>query len=155
MLEPEKVYINYTHKDEQGTVFFEDVAIVQLLEDGVLFASSHKYGVSESKNSQKGDTIKVLGETITLFVVCSDIFAWGCADAEDLPMEKVESLYALCLKYPNWGSAIWCCLQRNEKPQSPVAKKMKEENCWPEELDKLNQNRYDNYLKDQNEAKNQ
>ncbi len=110
--------------------FDEEVALAQLLLEGVLFLSY----ASE--------------KTVSLAVNCNDIFTWGCADAEDLPLNQVEPLYEMVLKHPKWGSSIWCCLQRNEQPQAPVARAMKEAGEWDEIMEKLPENGYDKFCKE-------
>ena len=133
-LQPDKVYID-------GDYFDPETAISQLVYEGVLFANYRNYS-HDNKNFTKD------GCTIILFMNCSDVFAWGCADAEDVSSEEeLKQLYDLCVKYPNMGSSIWACLKRGEKPQSPVAKRMKELNEWDISLDNLLDNKYDACLK--------
>ncbi len=92
--------------------------------------------------------------TTCVFVLCSDIFAWGCADAEQLvfndyenPSEIIE-LYKLWKENNRWGSTKWCCLKRNEQPQKPVKDKMIKENYWDETLEVLPENKYDKACKE-------
>jgi hypothetical protein len=142
MLDPTKAYI-------EGDFFDVETAISQLLVESVLFANYRNY-THDDKNFTKD------GRTIILFMNCSDVFAWGCADAEDISSEEeLKQLYDFCVKYPTWGSTIWACLKRNEKPQSPVEKKMKDCNEWPKELDSLLENKYDTFLNAATKAKAQ
>lgn len=62
---------------------------------------------------------------VTLHVNCNDIFAWGCADTEDILHGELEDLYNMHVKDPIWGAAAWCIKRRKQMPQAPVAKKMK------------------------------
>lgn len=55
-----------------------------------------------------------------LYVNCSDVFAWGCADAEDYVDNDLLALFKLYLQEPSWGAALWCMIQRKERPQRPV-----------------------------------
>lgn len=132
-LDSEEVYI----EAGQQTFFDPEMAISYLLKNQVLFSNYRKYEAYENSFSR----------TCVLFVNCNDIFAWGCADAEDLPSEEaLEALYKLCVQYPTWGSAIWCCQRRKMQPQRPVAEYMKKANEWPAEImDSLEKNSYDAY----------
>lgn len=71
-----------------------------------------------------------------LFVNCNDIFAWGCADSEDIDYEEIETLFRMWEKDPEWGPAIWCIIKRKEMPQKPVEEKIRKAGIW--DLDTLN-----------------
>jgi len=136
-----KVYITYTSKDNKEEIYFdEDEAILQLLSDGILFSNFRTYSSDDKKLANDG-------KTIVLFMICNDVFAWSCADAEDVSsIEDLKSLYDYCEKYGAWeGSAIWVCMKRKQKPQRPVVKMLKDKNAWPIELDTLQDNRYDTF----------
>ena len=47
-------------------------------------------------------------------VNCNDVFVAG-ADAENLPLNEVDTLIAVCKKFPH-GPILWCIAKRNEKP---------------------------------------
>ena len=124
--EPEKVFNKFSYAGQDEEYFDEQEAAIQLLKENICFIN--------------------FGEG--LIVNCSDVFAWACADGEKIENEKeAEELYKLCMKYPNYGGAIWCCIKRNEKPQAPVVKRMKELGEWDISLDKMTDNRYDAYIK--------
>lgn len=142
MLDPTKVYID-------GDFFDAEIAIAQLIDRSVLFPNYRSYGHNDENFTNDG-------RTIVLYMNCSDVFAWGCADAEDVSSEEeLKQLYDLCVKYPRYGGSIWACLKRNEKPQSPIEKKMKDCNEWPKELDSLPENKYDTFLNAATKAKAQ
>ena len=109
----------------EGDMFDENHAIGHLLREQWIFVAW--------KNSQE----------LSLAVNCNDIFAWGCADAEDLPRDQLENLWKEYLADPKTGYIKWCCKQRNEKPQKPVVDWMKEEGTWTNDLYKLPENHYD------------
>lgn len=67
---------------------------------------------------------------ITHHVNCNDVFAWGCADAEDITHEEIHGLYTMWLKDPSWGPAIWCIKKRKCKPQEPVEKEIRRLGVW-------------------------
>ena len=79
--------------------------------------------------------------------LCNDIFAWACADGEDLPLDEVSNLYRMWEKDSKWGSAKWCCYRRKEKPQGPVVEAMKGDGSWDEEMEKLSENHYDSFCR--------
>ena len=115
------------------------MALSILLKEDILFCNERRY--AEYNND------KLLGSTIVLFVLCNDIFAWGSADSEDLPLNEIQNLYRMWEKDEKWGSAKWCCLRRKEKPQYPVAEAMKKDGSWDDEMEKLPENYYDAYCK--------
>lgn len=67
---------------------------------------------------------------ITVHVNCNDVFAWGCADSEDITNDEVIELYKMWRKDPTWGPAIWCIKKRNLMPQKPVYDAIKKEGIW-------------------------
>lgn len=103
-----------------------ELALSKLLEDRILFSNERKYSDGEEE-----------GSTVVLFVNCNDLFYWGCADAEDLPLGEVQNLLKMHFKNPRWGSDKWCCLRRGLRPQIPVIEQMKKEGAWDDELEAL------------------
>lgn len=81
---------------------------------------------------------------IGLYASCSDIFFWGAADGEALPLvgfgdeddAKVLSLYNMCRESVH-GVARWCCIQRGMRPQKPYEKQMRDEGAWTPDLEEL------------------
>ena len=57
---------------------------------------------------------------ITIAVECNDVFAWGCADAEELLYSELEEVAKAHIKDPVWGIAAWCIKKRKQRPQKPV-----------------------------------
>lgn len=124
--EPEKVFCKYSYAGQDEEYFDEQEAAIQLLKECICFVDFAE----------------------GLIVNCSDVFAWACADGEKIENEKeAEEVYKWCMKYPTYGGVIWCCIKRNEKPQAPFAKMMNELGEWDISLDKLTDNRYDAYIK--------
>ena len=64
--------------------------------------------------------------SITHHVSCNDIFAWGCADGEDIGFSEICDLYELWRVNPTWGAAIWCIKKRKQRPQAPIEKRLVE-----------------------------
>lgn len=132
--EPEKVFCKYSYAGQDEEYFDEQEAAIQLLKASICFVSFNE----------------------GIIVNCSDVFAWACSDGEKIENEKeAEEVYKWCMKYPSYGGVIWCCIKRNEKPQAPYAKLMKDNNEWDIALDNLAENKYDAYLKKEYGEKNQ
>ena len=70
-------------------------------------------------------------DSITIHVNCNDIFAWGCADSEDLLHEEIKALFDHVVKDPDHGAAVFCIKKRKAKPQAPVYEILKKQNVWP------------------------
>lgn len=70
-------------------------------------------------------------------MICNDVFAWGCADVEELPYSEIMPLWRAWKADKVWGTAKWCCRQRNMKPQQPVIRRMKEAGVWDEAMEAL------------------
>ena len=74
---------------------------------------------------------------------CNDIFAWACADAEEVEHGEIQALYDLWLKDRTWGAAKWCAIKRNQKPQPPVIASMKKAGAWDDAMEALGANTQD------------
>jgi hypothetical protein len=98
----------------------EDYLKVLLCED-VLFINNGWWA------TEKGEWPK---DHITVHVNCNDVFAWGCADAEDITYSELEDLYNMWKKDPNWGPAVWCIKKRKQMPQKPVEKLINDADIW-------------------------
>ena len=75
-----------------------------------------------------------------LLVNCNDIFTWGSSDCEDIDRNDVPVLYDMWKTDHVWGSAKWCALKRQQRPQEPVVKRMKEAGVWDEQMEALGKN---------------
>ena len=104
-----------------------ELALAWLLEHGVLMANERETMYEGQKE----------GKTIVLYVLCSDIFAWACADAEDLPLDQVSVLYKAVKADPKWGAAKWCAKKRECLPQQPAIDLMKKDGAWDAEMEAL------------------
>lgn len=54
---------------------------------------------------------------VTMSVSCSDVFAWGCADGEDISESEIPELERALTESPNHGVALWCARKRKMRPQ--------------------------------------
>ena len=125
-------------------------AVAFLLEEDVLFINSRPY--VEAPWQPKEEWTISENYTIVVFVLCNDVFAWGCADAEELDYsernEEKNELKELLEFHLNcdkgWGSVKWVCKKRNEQPQAPMITAMKEVGAWNDMMEALPLNKYDN-----------
>jgi hypothetical protein len=117
----------YETNDKKENVFERDQALALMLINNVIFTNSHWY---------EDDWPQRAKDSIGVVVDCSDVFAWGCADGQDLPFDEIENLYRMWRKGPRWGPAVWCMIQRNQMPQPPVEDAIRKEGIW--QLDQFN-----------------
>ena len=103
-------------KPEKEMVFEGELAVAHLLINDVIFLNSHHYEKEWTEEARK---------STALLVNCNDVFAWGCADAEEISFEEVESMYRIWKDNPTYGAALWCMIKRREMPQGPVADAMR------------------------------
>ena len=111
----------YPDKPPTEQVFEEGPALAHLLVNEAVFINS---------NWWRKDWPELACEGIGVFVDCSDIFEWGCADGEPLPFDEIESLYRMWKKDPHWGGAVWCIMRRKIGPQRPVADRIAKAGIW-------------------------
>jgi hypothetical protein len=156
-LEPDDIEWIMTWKDKPSTNEFEDdKALAHLLMNEVVFLNSHwsKYERLTNVRTEDGKGYKSApradarwtkaeSELIAVYVNCNDVFAWGCADAEDLPHDEIENLYRLWRADPHWGSAKWCAIRRKQQPQKPVIDAMKAAGSWDDIMENLGPNTMD------------
>lgn len=106
-------------RDLAGSVYDRDAPdesrmVAELLMNEVLFVNSRPY---VSNPWDKKDASSIGGPTLVLFVICNDIFAWACADAECVSMKELPYLYEAWRADRTWGAAVWCIKKRKQMPQ--------------------------------------
>jgi len=69
-------------------------------------------------------------EQMAVFSDCSDVFAWGCADAEEVPFHRLQALYDMWHRDRIWGPAVWAMQQRKQMPQPPVEARIRKDGIW-------------------------
>lgn len=69
-------------------------------------------------------------DRITFHVNCNDVFAWGCADAEELLFGEIPELYSMWTKDNGFGPAAWCIKKRKMMPQKPVEDHFRKDGIW-------------------------
>ncbi len=105
----------------------EERALSQLLRDDVLFANERET-LHESKTA---------GSTVVPYAKCSDLFYWGCADAECLPYSEIGNPWRMHAADPVNGSSKWCCHRRKLRPQAPIVRDWKAAGLWDDALEAL------------------
>ena len=101
-------------------------ALQYLLEQEVVFINYREHSFEDTKQ----------GVTLVVYANCSDVFAWGCADGENISSEdELMSLYNHVKNNEIWGSTIWVIKKRKRQPQDAVIRNMKAAGVWSEELE--------------------
>lgn len=113
-------------KPEKEMVFETEGALAHLLLNEVICLNSHWWEKEWPEAARKRTSLNVN---------CNDVFAWGCADAESIDFDEIETLYRMWTKDPSWGPAVWCLIKRNEMPQKPVEDRIRAGGIW--DLDAL------------------
>lgn len=126
--ELDQIFCSYELEGKQHSYVDEELALAHLFLSGVLMCN----------NGQGAD-----GQTTCVYVICNDVFAWACADAQNLPTEEIGALFRLWHTDKIWGPAKWCAIRRNQKPQPPVIKAMQEEGAWDDVMERLPENTQD------------
>lgn len=103
-----------------------DAALAMLLLNEIVFTNEHHWRKEWPEDARR---------TTSMHVDCSDVFAWGCADGEDMTRRDVAEVFRYWEKDRRWGPAVWCMIRRRERPQRPVAKRITEAGVW--DLDAL------------------
>lgn len=139
-----RVYFSYQNKDGTWNTprFDEDQALAALLMEEVVFLSG-----ANSKNAQPSDL------SWTVMLNCNDVFMWGCADCEPIGYHELQTVYDLWCKGGGNATDAWVCKRRNEKPQRPVEKSIREAGFWDDEMETLPPNQYDLWRKEEAEKR--
>lgn len=124
----------YPDKPATEEYFEDSKALAVLLAEDVVFINEYHW-----KNEWPEEARKVIAVACN----CNDVFAWGCADAEQVNHEDLEALYRAWLSDERWGPTKWCIRRRNQKPQGPVEKLMREAGVWDAEMDAIGENTMD------------
>lgn len=66
-------------------------------------------------------------EQFCIFLNMNDIFAWACADGEEITHDELKDVYLHFERNPAWGPVIWASKKRRQLPQEPVLERMMEE----------------------------
>lgn len=74
---------------------------------------------------------------IYIIVICSDTFAWACADGEAIRHDDILDVYVASRTM--WGVTRWVSLRRNMRPMIQIEKRMRESGVWDSAMDDLPQ----------------
>lgn len=133
-IDPEKVHLKF--HAEKESYFQEDKALALLLINEVVFLNSNWW------MKEHGWPEDACNST-ALCVNCNDTFAWGCADAEPMLYDDLETVFNMWKADNRWGADKWCAIKRNQKPQPPVIEAMKKDGSWDETMENLGANYQD------------
>jgi hypothetical protein len=119
----------FMFENKDGT--FEEICIetdclARMLEAEVLMANGLNGGFFENKQAQT-----------VLYVLCSDTFAYACADCEDLPYGEIGPLYKLWKAHGWDGVTKWCALRRGARPLPVYEKSLREKGIWDDAMNAL------------------
>lgn len=107
-------------EDPKGEVQTDAALAIMLLNEAVFTCPVH------AASDQEGE----VPTATLLFVTCNDVFMWGCSDLEEMRHDQIAEVYDLWEKDPQWGTAIWCMIQRRELPQRPVLERIRKTEVW-------------------------
>lgn len=91
--------------------------------------------------------------TVGLYVLCSDTFAYACADSEPIPPvgfgqdEPFWRLYDLVRKHGCQGATAWCVERRQTRPIEPVVRHLKEAGLWTNEMELYKPEKFNCHVK--------
>lgn len=71
--------------------------------------------------------IQTDGTDVNMFVNCSDLFFWACADGEEVTTDDLPSLVECIKLHEKYGNILWVCRKRVMRPQAPYYKYIPEE----------------------------
>lgn len=123
----------FPDKEPIEIIFEPEQAVARMLAAGVIFLNNHWWEDQWPEEAKK---------TTSLNVNCNDVFAWGCADGEEVYYNELEDLYDHWLKDPERGPDVWCCKKRKELPQKPVYERIKAAGIWDLDSMGLEPNHY-------------
>jgi hypothetical protein len=106
---------------EKEMIFESEKALAMLLNNEVVFLNNHWWEKEWPEEAK---------QTFSINCNCNDVFAWGCADAEEITYDELKDLYDHFVKDPQWGSAIWCIKKRKLMPQRPVLISIEKNGIW-------------------------
>jgi len=125
----DKEYINQLKNEVskwtiEGLDETDDKIKILFLDDQVFFNSRwheekelpHKY--------------KKYSKYAVMFVNCSDVFAWGFADAQDIYYDEIDDLYQQYSLNAEYGSSVWSIKKRGMMPQKPMYDQIMSLNIW-------------------------
>lgn len=134
----------YPNRPEKELVFEKEVALAHLLINEVIFLNDHWWEKEWTEETKK---------TFSVNLNVNDVFAWACADSEEIYHGDIQDVYDHWKIDPIWGTAVWVMKKRNELPQEPVYEMIKKQGIWDLDSMGLEPNNYDELWKKKMEEK--
>lgn len=136
ILEGEPLYVEYDFSNEKRTFleFDNGKALAYLLMCEKVFINDYRR-VIDKKTQEEFVVTSIL-------VNCNDVFAWACADAEEITSKELKELYYYVKKDMDYGSIVWCIKKRNMMPQKPVYDMIKRAGIWDLDSMELEKNNW-------------
>jgi hypothetical protein len=69
-------------------------------------------------------------QDLHFFILCNDLFCWGCSDLEPLAEESLLDLARACADAGDDGPLLYCARRRGMRPQIAMYEHFEERN-WP------------------------
>lgn len=66
--------------------------------------------------------VMVREKEVFFYILCNDLFFWGCSDQEEFKLEDLPKLLEDLERSPDYGELLWVCKQRKMRPQQPYYK---------------------------------
>lgn len=136
-------YLGYKSKNGDASDLYEAEMLGHLLLSGVCWTRDAQIiinaGTKWASDPYDGSVV---------LVNCNDVFAWGCADTENLSEADIPELFLLWVEDAMWGPVKWVCMKRKEQPQFPIARDMKKAGVWCGRMEALEPNHYDAFLRE-------
>lgn len=60
--------------------------------------------------------------TLYAFMLCNDLFCWGCADGEEILLSDLPDIRQACEESEEHGGLLWCARKRKMRPQGAYYK---------------------------------
>ena len=79
-----------------------------------------------------------IAEGFKLYVVVNDVFAWACADLEEVETyDNAANLFYEVTQNEDFGDIVWACIKRKQLPQQKLIDAMMKEPNGVEAMTKI------------------
>lgn len=65
-------------------------------------------------------------QNLNFFVICNDVFAWACADCEEIQSKDLPDLKQAIEDADYYGPTLWSVRKRGQNPQKPLLDRLPE-----------------------------